>query len=177
MGEAGNRRIMIWDKLAEHGTLKDSDSKYLYRGLREEEVDAGIKLISKGIRTFEDLKLVVAKPSGTYDFENLGPTMTVSDHINGLPTSGVSTSTIKEVAIGYALSSPAGKQYVVSINRERAKALGIEEIVAKEVLPLWAIRKPDDEEVILISAAGFFPDEIIEKYEKLNRNAKIKLKS
>ncbi|TAN60686.1 hypothetical protein EPN16_04785 [bacterium] len=122
---------MIWDKLAERRTLKNSDSKYLYRGLREEEVDAGIKLIAKGIRTFEDLKLCVAKTSGIYDFENLGPMITTSDHINGLPTSGVSTSTRKEVAIGYALSSPTGKQYVVTINRAKAKSLGIKEIVVK----------------------------------------------
>jgi len=33
-----------------------------------------------------------------------------------------------------------------------------------------AILKPYDEEVILTSDIGFFPDEIIEKYEKLNGN-------
>jgi len=168
---------MIWNKLAERGTLKNPDSKYLYRGLHKEEVDVGIKLIPKGIQTFKDLVLVVATSSGAYDFENLGPQKAISDHIKGLPTSGVSTSTRKEVAIGYALSSSAEKQYVVTINREKGKAIGIKEIVVKEILPLWAILKPDDEEVILTSDTGFFPDEIIEKYEKLNGNAKIKSES
>lgn len=157
---------MIWNKLAEHGKLNNADTKYLYRGLNEQEVDEGIKLIPKGIQTFEDLKLAVAKPSGLYDFENLGPKIAVSNHVNKQSTSGVSTSTKKEVAIVYALSSPMGKQYVVTINRERAKALGTKELIVKEILPLWEIPKPNDEEVILISDTGFFPDEIIEKYEK-----------
>lgn len=159
---------MIWNKLAEHGKLNNADTKYLYRGLNEQEVDAGIKLIPKGIQTFEDLKLAVAKPSGLYNFENLGPKIAVSNHINRLPTSGVSTSTKKEVAIGYALSRSLGKQYVVTINRERAKALSIKENIVKEILSLWAIPKPDDEEVILTSDSGFFPNEIIERYEKLS---------
>lgn len=159
---------MIWDKLAEHGTLNNVDSKYLYRGINEKEVDAGIRIISKGIQTFEGPKLVVAKPSGAYGFENAGPGIPVLNHINGQLTSGVSTSTKKEVAIAYALSCSLGKQYVVSINREKTKALGIKENVVKKVLPVWAIPKPDDEEVILTSDAGFFPSEIIEKYEKLN---------
>lgn len=161
---------MVWDKIAECGTLNNADSKYLYRGLREDEIDAGIKLIPKGIQTFEDPRLVVAKPSGVYGFENLGPQLAMSNQIKGQPTSGVSTSTRKEVAIGYALSSPVGKQYVVTINRERARTLGIKENIVKVVLPLWAMLKPYDEEVILTSNIGFFPDEIIEKYEKLNEN-------
>jgi len=125
---------MIWDKLAEHGILDNAGSKYLYRGLRAEEVYAGIKLIPKGIQTFEDPRLVVAKPSGVYGFENLGPQLAVSNQIKGQPTSGVSTSTRKEVAIAYALSS---SQYVVTINREKAKALGIKENIVKVILPLW----------------------------------------
>ncbi|MDP3041983.1 MAG: hypothetical protein Q8N62_04550 [Candidatus Omnitrophota bacterium] len=60
---------------------------------------------------------------------------------------------------------------MVTINRERAKALGIKEIVVKEVLPLWTIQKPGDEEVILTFGMGFLPDEIIEEYEKLNENS------
>lgn len=158
---------MIWDKLAEYVTLNNADSKYLYRGLNEKEIDAGIKLIPKGIQTFEDLKLVVAKPSGIYDFENLGPKIAVLNHINKQETAGVSTSTKKEVAIAYALSSPVGKQYVVTINRERAKVLGIKENIVKKVLPTWTLPKPEDEEVILTSDTGLFPDEIIEGYKKV----------
>ncbi len=152
----------IWDK------LNNADNKYLYRGINEDEVDAGIKLIPKGIQTFEGPKLAVAKPSGAYGFENAGPGMAVSNHINERPTSGVSTSTKKEIAIFYASLRIPGKRYVVTINREKAKALGIKEIVVKEVLPPLEIPKPYDEEVILISGEGFFPDAIIEKYEKLN---------
>lgn len=158
----------MWDRVLEHGQLYNAYSRYLYRGINVEEVDSGIKLIPKGIQTFESLELVKAKPSGAYDFENLGPKIAVSNQINGLPTSGVSTSTKKEVAISYALSRPLGKRYVVTINRERAKALGIKENIVKEILSLWAIPKPDDEEVILTSDSGFFPNEIIERYEKLS---------
>jgi hypothetical protein len=161
---------MIWDKLTERGILDNADSRYLYRGINEKEIDAGVKLIAEGMQTFEGPKLVIAKPSGVYGFENAGPGIPVSNHINERPTSGVSTSTEKEVAIAYALRRPLGKQYVVTINREKAKALGIKEIVVKEALPLWAIPKPYDEEVILTSSIGFFPDEVIEKYEKLNEN-------
>lgn len=157
--------------LLEYGTLKNADSKYLYRGLNKEEVDAGIKLIPKGIHTFEDLKLVAANTSGYYEYRNLGPILSVLNHNQELPTSGVSASTDKEIAIGYAMSSPPEKQYVVMINREKARLLGIKEKVVKDVLPLWAIKKPDDEEVILTYDAGIFPKEIIKKVYKITESS------
>jgi len=158
-------------ELSKFGVLRDSRSKYLYRGLRKEEVDAGMILVPKGIQTFEDLKLITANAGGFYEPRNLGPILRVSRHIEGDKSSGVSTSTNREVAISYALSSPPGKQYVVVINREKARLLGIREIVVKEILPLWVIQKPDDEEVILVSDTGVFPKEIIERVDKIKEKA------
>lgn len=157
--------------LFEHGTLKNADSKYLYRGLREEEVDAGIRLIPKKIQTYEDLKLFAANASGFYESRNLGATLILHDQINGSETSGVSTSTDIGIAFGYALSSPANKQYIVVISRERVKLLGISEHIIKEKFPICTIPKPDDEEVILISETGIFPEEIIEKAYKITEIA------
>ena len=74
---------MICDKFVEHGMLKNSDSKYLYRGLRREEVDVGFRFVAKGIQTFKGLKLIIAKPSGAFGFENLRPIMAVLGHIKG----------------------------------------------------------------------------------------------
>lgn len=153
--------------LFEHGTLKNKDTKYLYRGLNKEEVDAGIKLIPKGIQTFEDLKLYKSTALGNYVSEQLGPILSVSNHNQGYSTLGVSTSTDIGIAFVYALSSPPEKRYVVLINREKTKSLGVKEIVVKDVLSLLAIKKPDDDEVILISNAGVFPKEIIEKAYKI----------
>ncbi len=152
--------------MGEYGTLRNADSKYLYRGLREEEVDAGFKLIPRGIQTFEDLKLASATTITSLDtkLENLGPILTVSDHINEYPTSGISTSTDIDVAKRYAYKS----KYIVKINREKAKSLGIKEIIVKKILPLGVIKKPEDEEVILTSETGLFPSEIIEEHKKLN---------
>lgn len=149
--------------LFEYGTLKNAHSKYLYRGLRKKEVDAGIRLIPKGIQTFEDLKLYKTTASGNLILDNLGPILSVFNHIQGLPTLGVSTSTLIEVAIGYALASPVGKQYVVMINREKAKSIGVKEYIVKDKLPLWRIQKPDDEEVILTSESRVFSKELIER--------------
>lgn len=157
----------MWNKITKYGILNNANSKYLYRGLREEEVAEGIKLIPKGIQTFKDVKLVIANASGYYDFENIGPVVTIENHIKGLPTAGISVSTNKKIAIAYALFSPIGKQYVVTIDREKTRLFGITEIVVKEILPLWVIEKPDDDEVILVSETGIFPKDIIEIYEKL----------
>lgn len=157
----------MWNKITKYGILNNANSKYLYRGLREEEVVEGIKLIPKGIQTFEDVKLAKANASGCYDFENIVPVVTIRNHIEGQPTAGVSVSTNKRVARTYALSSPPGKQYVVTIDREKTRLFGIKEIIVKEILPLCVIEKPDDDEVILVSETGIFPKNIIEIYEKL----------
>lgn len=156
----------MWNKITKYGILNNANSKYLYRGLREEEVVAGI-LIPKGIQTFENAKLIIANASGYYDFENIGPIAAIENHINGQPTAGVSVSTNKRVARTYALSSPPGKQCVVTINREKTRLSGIKEIIVKEILPLCVIEKPDDDEVILVSETGIFPKDIIEICEKL----------
>lgn len=45
---------MIWNKISEYGILNNADSKYLYRGLREDKIDTGIKLIPNGIANIID---------------------------------------------------------------------------------------------------------------------------
>ena len=132
---------------------------YLYRGLRKAEVEAGYKLIPKGVQTFENMNLVSANASGTYDLREYGPLVAAANHIRGLPTSGVSTTTNFETAKRYSLSGLEPTGIVVRIDRSRLAMHNIKEHWVSQVFP--SVDWVDREEVILVGSS--FPREIVDQ--------------
>lgn len=135
--------------------------QYLYRGLRRTEVEAGHKLISKGIQTFENMNLAHANTSGTYELREYGPLVATANHLNGLPTSGVSTTTNFETARRYSMSGPEPTGIIVRIDRSRLAAHNITEHWVSQIFPSadWI----DRDEVILENKSGSFPREIVDQ--------------
>lgn len=138
------------------------EPRYLYRGLRQEEVDAGYKLIAKGVDTFEHPRLPLNLPFRLSE----GPTGTVFNHQNGHPTRGVSTSFSIDRAIHYA-----GCDIVMRIDREKAKELGVQEYEVNKILKPERINKPEDQEVILAwNGTATFTTEIIDTIYKVENS-------
>lgn len=144
-------------------------SQYLYRGLRSAEVDAGYRLIPKGIATFENMRLALANTSGGVELRSYGPLVVTANHLYGLPTSGVSTSTNFNIAARYSTSGPEPTWIVVRINRDSLAAHGIEEHWVREIFPNVDPQLIDFEEVILTSKTGSFPKGIIDQVYDLRR--------
>jgi hypothetical protein len=124
----------------------------LFRGLRQEEVDAGNILIPRSADTF------VAPPrlplTGPFDLAE-SPANAVRDHQweGRYPTRGVSTSFSFEIARGYASA-----HVVVRVDTVVLESLGIRQYEVGACLPLHQILKPKDQEVILVSDVdGPFP--------------------
>lgn len=77
-------------------------------------------------------------------------------------TSGISTTTLKSVAIRYATHNGTRNGYMVTIRRDLLPEYGVNEydVVARSS----EVQKPEDKEVILyMENGGPFPDEIIEE--------------
>ena len=154
--------VGFYDLLSTYGKLANHDSQYLYRGLRSDEIESGT-LIPKGIRTFEAVKLMVANASGTIESTSVS-SPAIHDHLMGLPTKGVSTSTKEEVAKQYA-----GQGFIARIDRKIARSLGVKEVIVKDEVPLRVIPKPEDEEVILVGIGeGPLPKEVVQIYHVNN---------
>ena len=134
---------------------------YLYRGLRKVEVEAGYKLIPKGAQTFENMNMVHANASGTYDLQEYGPLVATANHLNGLPTSGVSTTANFETAKRYSMSGPEPTGIVVRIDRSWLAKYDITEHWVNQIFP--SVDWIDREEVILENKLGSFLREIIDQ--------------
>jgi len=130
---------------------------YLYRALRNEEIEAGIVLIPKQQRAFEDWPQLGLDT--TLPFV-LGPTekYATNHHQIGQETSGISTTPIFERAKFYA----GENKIIAKISRRKLKKHNIKEIVV-EVSGSFVI-VPEDHEVILIKQDNEpWPTAIIEE--------------
>ncbi len=145
-----------------------NDSRYLYRALRKEEIDAGYVLIPKSQKPFQNHPRVgidTRLPFKLGEQEEYA----VRQHQwkrNGFPTSGISTTPHFERAIDYAREG-----VIVKINRQLCSKYGIREYVVKEYLDKFPedIAVPEDDEIILVKENGnSFPKEIIEEVIPIN---------
>ena len=143
-------------------------SKYLYRALRKEEIDAGYVLIPKSQKPFKSHPRVgidMRLPFKIGEQEEYA----VRQHQwkqNGFPTSGISTTPHFERARDYARDG-----VIVKTNRQLCSKYGIREYVVKEYLGKFPedIAVPEDDEIILVKKNGdSFPKEIIEKVIQMN---------
>ena len=138
-------------------------TRYLYRALRLEEIQAGNILIPK------DQDAFLGEPQ--LDTEDcilpfvLGPTKkyAIRQHQDGSLTSGISTTPHLDRANFYA----ARHRTIVKINRERLRDFGISEYVVSEYVSTSGMACPPDNEVILVSDENHFPTEIITEVIRL----------
>ncbi len=133
---------------------------YLYRALRQEEIQQNYILIPKSQKPF------LSHPRlgmGTYLPIQLGQTSTnaVRYHQwkqNGIITSGISTTPHLERATYYAQHN----KVIVKIDRTLLFQFGIMEYIVKDYVVPREIACPKDDEVILVKLnGGNFPKHII----------------
>ena len=147
----------------------DKHNKYLYKGLRKEEIDAWNILIPKSqgpFRSHPRLGIDTRLPFVLGEAEEYA----VRQHQwkqSGYPTSGVSTTPHFERAKKvYGERNRA----IVKINRQLFGKYGIKEYVVKEYLGKFPedIAAPEDDEIILVKEdGGPFPKEIIVEVIKI----------
>ncbi|HNV23759.1 MAG TPA: hypothetical protein PLH56_05425 [Candidatus Omnitrophota bacterium] len=140
---------------------------YLYRGLRQEEVDNG-QLIAKEQGVFaQHPKLPICLPfSLEKNIINAVINHQKNNGLNEYNTSGVSTSTEIEIAKKYATEYYRRDGYVAYISRDKLRKYNIFEFDVKADCP--EVANPEDHEVILYdNVGGAMPKEVIEKIEKI----------
>lgn len=136
--------------------------RYLYRALRQEEIDADYTLIPKSQEPFEShprlgidtrLPFVLGATTGhavrQHQWEQ-----------SGFPTRGISTTPHLERALFYAQAN----KVIVKIDRNLFDKHRVKEYVVKDLLRTFPadIAVPDDDEVILVlEDEDLFPSEII----------------
>jgi len=130
---------------------------FLYRALREIEIESGCILIPKSQSSFvSEQRFPITFPI------NFGPIErhAVRDHqwAGQYPTRGISTSLNIDVARTYSEKHGV----IVKISRSKLRECGIKEYVVNEILPPNEVVKPEDEEVILVQEKdGNFPKKVI----------------
>ena len=133
-------------------------NKYLYRALREEEIDAGNILIPKSKGPFRSDRKFGIDMIFPFEFDNVKNA--VRQHQwkrRGLSTSGISTTPHLERAKDYNTYN-----LIVKIDRHRLTEFGIKEYDADKYLRPEEITCPEDDEIILVKEdGGSFPKEII----------------
>ncbi len=139
----------------------NSNQKYLYRALRKEEIEAGIVIIPKQQRSFEDWPQIGIDI--TLPFV-LGPTekYATNHHQLGQETCGISTTPIFERAKFYAKKN----KIIVKISRSKLKKYNIKEIDVNESGSFVIV--PEDQEVILIKLDNEpWPTDVIQEIIKI----------
>ncbi len=138
--------------------------KFLYRALRQEEIENQCNPLSKIQKPFKDNPLL-----GTGDARfpiNLGETeeYAVRHHQNGFPTKGISTTPHLEIAKKY---SRAG--VIIKINFSNLEEHGIKAYIVKDWLKFPEdIIKPEDDEIILVMQdSTVFPKDLIQEVIKI----------
>ncbi len=139
---------------------------YLYRGLRRQEADQH-KLLPKKIDSLEGLDLdgpmyAMADAGGAYTHVG-GKADLILLHQQSRLNVGISTSKNPKIAARYATSGSSPSGLVVRIKRNLT---GIMELDAV----LLGLRSPSplDEEIILVSRDGTFPDGLIDRYFRVS---------
>lgn len=140
----------------------DNQHLFLYRALREEEIDRGNILIPKAIGAFLSRPLLGVDIILGDTFLKPNETSAVRQHqldSDKYSTSGISTTPHLERAKTYAQK----KRVIVKIARNLFGRYDIQEFVVKDhfkISPQY-IKCPEDDEVILVTKNGEFPKEII----------------
>lgn len=149
-------------------------SDFLYRALRQPEIDAGFVLIPKSQETFEALPRLGIDTRLPFV---LGKT---EDHAvrqhqwqqRGFPTRGISTTPHIHRAVFYAQKS----RILVKIDRSRFQEFGITEYVVSDILGKFPqdIACPEDAEVILVRQLyGTWPKEVVHQILQLDKDGKL----
>jgi hypothetical protein len=136
--------------------------RYIYRGLRREEVDAGCTLIPKAQRAF----LAQAKLPNVLPFilgERVEHAVREHQWEGKYETSGISTTPHFHRAVYYARH-----KIVVKIDTSSFVKHGILTYSVAENVNETLICVPEDEEIVLVCQKGYmFPKEIISEIIKL----------
>lgn len=141
--------------------------KFLYRALRQVEIESGFVLIPKSTDIFaSDPMFGIDNTNPMHFGSSLNSVRQHQYKQNGLPTRGVSTTPIFERAKFY------GKRlkHVAKINTSRFDEFDIEIFNVNIVLKNYShdIAFPEDQEIILVQKSdGAFPPQIIEEIIKL----------
>lgn len=141
---------------------------FLYRGVRLEEMEASRILAKRQGPFAQDIKVPFVVGSQTV----IGPSVdnAAKNHQKNVganrglfETSGVSTTTEREIAARFATNNGTRDGFMVVIHRDLLAQYGVSEydVVARSS----EVQKPEEKEVILfMENGGPFPEEIIDAY-------------